>query len=45
MPVPVVGRVMNDKILLDMRTFDGKFMNYLTRILKEQNVLEKEGNP
>lgn len=44
MPVPVVGRIMNDKIFLDMRTFEGNFMNYFTRILKEQNVLEKEGN-
>lgn len=43
-PVPVIGRTINDKIMLDMRTFESKFMNYLVKILKELNVLEKEGN-
>ena len=44
LPVPVIGRTANDRILLDMRTFDGQFMNYFAKILKELNVLEKEGN-
>ncbi len=44
LPVPVVARVLNDKILLDMRTYEINFMNYLVKILKEQQVLEKEGN-
>lgn len=44
LPVPVIGRTVNDRILLDMRTFEGKFMNYLAKILKELKVLEKEGN-
>lgn len=44
LPVPVIGRTVNDKIMLDMRTFEENFMNYVTKILKELNVLEKEGN-
>lgn len=44
LPVPVIGRTINDKILLDMRTFEEQFMNYFTKIMKELNVLEKEGN-
>lgn len=44
LPVPVIGRTANDRILLDMRTFDGQFTNYFAKILKELNVLEKEGN-
>ena len=44
LPVPVTGRTANDRILLDMRTFDGQFTNYFVKILKELNVLEKEGN-
>ena len=44
LPVPVIGRTVNDKILLDMRTYDPQFMNYLTKILKELDVLEEKGN-
>jgi L-seryl-tRNA(Sec) selenium transferase len=44
LPVPVVARTLNDKILLDMRTYEINFINYLVKILKEQQVLEKEGN-
>lgn len=44
LPVPVIGRIVNDRILLDMRTFESNFMDYFAKILKELNVLEKEGN-
>lgn len=44
LPVPVIGRTTNDKILLDMRTFDAHFMKFLAQMLKELKVLEKEGN-
>lgn len=43
-PVPVIGRTVNDRILLDMRTFETKYMTYFTKVLRELNVLEKEGN-
>lgn len=44
LPAPVIGRTVNDRILLDMRTFETVFMNYFVKTLKELNVLEKEGN-
>ncbi|HAX52317.1 L-seryl-tRNA(Sec) selenium transferase [Muricomes intestini] len=43
-PVPVIGRTVNDRILLDMRTFETRYMTYFAKVLKELNVLEKEGN-
>lgn len=43
LPVPVIGRTMKDKILLDMRTFESEAMDYFADILKGQGVLEKEG--
>lgn len=43
LPIPVIGRVINDKILLDMRTFSRESMGYMADALKELKVLEKEG--
>lgn len=37
--IPVIGRIVNDKILLDIRTFDTHFAKYLAEALKESNVL------
>ena len=43
LPIPVVGRVANDEILLDMRTFEREYEEYFIQTLKENKILEKEG--
>lgn len=42
LPIPVVGRTVNDKILLDARTLDDGYHTYIAKILKDLDVLEKE---
>lgn len=42
LPIPVVGRTVNDMILLDMRTFEESFMGYMASVLKELDILEKQ---
>ncbi|CUX16720.1 L-seryl-tRNA(Sec) selenium transferase [Clostridium sp. C105KSO13] len=44
LPIPVIGRTVNDRILLDMRTFETQYMDYFVNTLKELHALEKEGN-
>ena len=44
LPVPVIGRTVNDQIMLDMRTFEERYMSFFIKTLKEFDVLEKKGN-
>ena len=43
LPIPVVGRVANDEILLDMRTFEKEYEDYFIEAVRENKILEKEG--
>lgn len=38
--IPVVARTINDKIMLDMRTFEAEYMSWLVKILRDGRVLE-----
>ncbi len=42
LPIPVIGRVVNDRILLDMRTFEGSCMSDFIEGLRKSHILEKE---
>ena len=42
LPIPVIGRAVNDRILLDMRTFEGSCMSDFIEGLRKSHILEKE---
>lgn len=40
MPVPMIVRTMNDKIVIDVRTVDKKWYPKIAKMLKEEEILE-----
>ncbi len=42
LPVPIIGRTINDKILLDVRTVDAGWCKVLAKEWKESRICEKE---
>lgn len=45
LPVPIIGRTMNDEIVLDVRTINEEGMGEIARELAETGILEKNWEP
>ncbi|WP_461809693.1 L-seryl-tRNA(Sec) selenium transferase [Faecalimonas sp.] len=42
LPIPIIPRTMNDKIILDVRTIEQRFFKTITKQLKESNIFEEK---
>ena len=44
MSIPVIGRIINDELILDMRTFEADYEDKFITLLINEKILEVEGN-
>ncbi|WP_461811966.1 L-seryl-tRNA(Sec) selenium transferase [Faecalimonas sp.] len=42
LPIPIIPRTMNDKIVLDVRTIEQRFFKTIAKQLKESNIFEEK---
>lgn len=42
LPIPIIPRTMNDKIILDVRTIEQRFFKIIAKQLKESNIFEEK---
>lgn len=44
LPVPCIGRIINDELILDLRTFDKEYMDKFISMIIEEKALEVKGD-
>ena len=42
LPIPIIPRTMNDKIILDVRTIEQRFFKTIVQELKESHIFEEK---